>query len=40
MELAAAAVAQLVKRPELRSLEEVKLNRREFDSRLRHKVVG
>ena len=30
-------VAQLVKRPELRSLKEVQLNRHEFDSWLRHR---
>ena len=38
--LAAVAVAQLVKRPELRSLKEVQLNWREFDSWLRHRSWG
>ena len=39
-ELAASAVAQSVERPELRPLEEVHQNRRDFDSRSRPKVVG
>ena len=38
--LRAAVSAQSLKRPESRSLKEVQLCWREFDSRSRHKVVG
>ena len=38
--VAVAEVAQSIKRPELKSLKEVQLSQREYDSRLRDKSLG